>query len=222
MAEIVHAKEVVNNSAGGERGIFGAKPNLEARFIEDHARLEEYAMACRTMGLSIALTSGSFDLIHVGHAKYLEAAKAYADVLIVGVDSDTKVRQRKGEDRPVVPEGERVQMLAHLRSVDIITLKNPDEPKWDLIKRIRPDTLIVTDETYDDNTLEGLSEYCGRLISLEPQATTSTSAQIRRLQVGWTSKIIDPVEEILLKHNAPEELRREIGRLLLGRKDGQE
>lgn len=216
----MRVNEVAENKASGERGIFGATPNLEARFIEDHARIEEYAQACKTMDLRVVLTSGSFDLIHIGHAKYLEVAKSYGDVLIVGVDSDTKIKKRKGEDRPVVPEGERVQMLAHLRSVDIITLKQPDEARWELIKRVRPDTLIVTEEAYDDDTLDELSQLCGRIVSLKPQATTSTSAQIRRLQVGWTSQIINPVESILRKHNASEALRREIGKLLLDRKDG--
>lgn len=200
-----------------ERGVFGSQSNPEARFIRDHNLLEEYAQACRTLSLNIVLTSGTFDLLHVGHAKYLEEAKKYGDVLIVGVDSDEKVRARKGPDRPVVPEGERVRMLTHLRSVDIITLKDPNDPHWDLIKRIEPDTLIVTKETYDDNTIAELNEFCGQIIILEPQATTSTSAQIRRLQVGWSGKIMEPVEQILKEHNASPELQRAIGRILIGR-----
>ena len=108
-------------------------------------------------------------------------------------------------------------MLTHTRSVDIVTLKYHDEPKWDLIKRISPDTLIVTEEAYNDETLMQLSEFCGQVISLEPQATTSTSAQIRRLQVGWTSKIIEPVEKALKDNNASPELRRAIGSILSGR-----
>jgi len=203
-----------------ERGIFGPKSNPEARFIADHDVLEEYVRACRTIGLKIVLTSGSFDMLHVGHARYLEKAKEYGDVLIVGADSDTKVKKRKGKDRPVVPENERVQMLAHMRSVDLITLKYPDEPKWDLVKRITPDTLIVTEETYSPEILAELEEICGRVVVLAPQATTSTSAQIRRLQTGWTGAIVEPVEQLLEQHNAPEELRRAIGRILLGRGDG--
>ena len=203
-----------------DRGIFGIRSNPEARFIDDHQKLEEYVNACRTIGLKIVLTSGSFDMVHVGHARYLEKAKEFGDVLIVGVDSDAKVRQRKGKDRPVVPEAERVQMLAHMRSVDLVTLKHPEEPQWELIKRLQPDTLIVTHETYTDDTIENLELICGRVISLEPQAMTSTSAQIRRLQTGWTSAIVEPIDELLSTYEVPETLRRAIGKILIGRGDG--
>jgi D-beta-D-heptose 7-phosphate kinase/D-beta-D-heptose 1-phosphate adenosyltransferase len=200
-----------------ERGIFGLKSNPEARFIPEYETLERYVEALRTIGLKVVLTSGSFDLLHVGHARYLEKASEYGDVLVVGVDSDAKVRKRKGESRPIVPESERVQMLAHLRPVDILTLKYPDEPKWELIKRLRPDTLIVTKETYDQQTLEEIELWCGRVVVLEPQATTSTSAQIRKLQIGWSENITEPVDSLLAEAAVPEELRRSIAQVLLGR-----
>lgn len=187
------------DDASHDRGIFSVQPNPEARFIEDHDELARKVEAFKEIGLHIVMTSGSFDMIHIGHARYLEQAKNRGEVLIVGLDSDAKVQQRKGENRPVVPEDERIQMLAHLKSVDIITLKQPDEPKWGLIKKIKPDTLIVTEETYDDATLKELAEICGRVVCLEPQALTSTSAQIRLLQIGWVDEIIEPVSELLEK-----------------------
>ncbi len=194
-----------------ERGIFGFGSNPEARYIPDHDKLISYVEALKTMGLSIVMTSGSFDMVHIGHARYLEAAKANGDVLIVGVDSDSKVKKRKGDDRPVVPQEERVEMLAHLRSVDIVTLKYPDEPQWDLIKRIEPDTLVVTEETYDSATLFELARYCDRVLSLQPQAETSTSAKIRKMQIGWQNDIVRPIETILRGKDVPEHTRREIG-----------
>lgn len=197
-----------------ERGIFGFKSNPEARFIPDYTTLQEYVEALKTIGLKIVLTSGSFDMVHVGHARYLETAKEYGDVLVVGVDSDAKVKKRKGETRPVVPEEERVQMLAHLRSVDLITLKHPDESRWELIKRLSPDTLIVTKETYDNETLEELEKHVGRVVVLPPQSTTSTSAQIRKLQIGWSESIVDPVEQILNDEGISEETRRKVGSVL--------
>jgi len=202
-----------------ERGIIGNGSNPEARFIENREQLIEKIEALRTLNQKIVLTSGTFDLLHIGHAKYLEVAKSYGDILVVGVDSDKKVRERKGPDRPVVPESERINMLAHLRSVDIITLKQPNEPHWDLIKRIKPDTLIITEETYDDDTKKELENICGQVVCLEPQATTSTSAKIRRLQIGWTKKIEQPIMDQLLKHKASPELIQKIGQIIMSRKD---
>jgi rfaE bifunctional protein nucleotidyltransferase chain/domain len=219
MSEHNDESEVGMKHRLSERGVLGNGSSPEARFVASHEKLDKYIEALRILQQRIVLTSGTFDLLHVGHAKYLEVARSYGDVLVVGVDSDSKVRKRKGPERPVVPEVERVNMLAHLRSVDIITLKQPEDPHWDLIKRIKPDTLIVTQETYDDDTIKELEEICGQVVVLEPQATTSTSAQIRRLQIGWSSRIQEPVERLLEEHQADPGLRRKIGRVLSDRKD---
>jgi len=219
MPKKTNAKKVVTQARTFERGIFGNGSNPEARYIGDRETLEECVEAARKFNLSIVLTSGTFDLIHIGHAKYLEAAKTYGDILIVGVDSDKKVRKRKGPERPVIPEGERIHMLAHMRSVDIITLKQPDEPRWDLIKRVKPDTLIITEETYDDDTKKELEKICGQVICLEPQATTSTSAKVRLIEVGWGQKIRNPIEQALTDNGASDQLRQSIDKILTGRKD---
>ena len=103
------------------------------------------------------LTSGSFDLIHLGHVKYLARAKEFGDVLVVGVDSDAKIRRRKGDDRPMVPEDERLEMLAYQRPVDLIYLKDDDEPRWALIKAVAPDVLVLTeDHSYSEAEQEEL------------------------------------------------------------------
>ena len=144
-------------------------------------------------------------MVHVGHARYLENAKKHGDLLIVGVDEDKKVRHRKGPDRPVVPEDERLEMLTHLRCVDVVFLKQLNDPKWSLIKTVRPDVLIATKETYTRAKIKELKKYCGDVIVLEPKATTSTSAKIRRLQIGTaqkigealTPKLIETIEEVL-------------------------
>jgi len=211
------AKGKKKTSQAPKGGIFGNGSNPEARFIEDRDTLERYADACRQLQLRIVLTSGTFDILHVGHAGYLEKAKSYGDILIVGVDSDEKVRERKGPDRPVVPERERVKMLSHLRSVDIVTIKHPDQPHWDLIRKVKPDTLIITQETYDEATIKKLEEICGEVICLEPQAITSTTAKIRLLQIGWSSKIKEPVKQTLEKHNASEDLKKAIAKILAGK-----
>lgn len=193
----------------------------EAKIVQDRERLIAAVEGLRSLDAQIVLTSGTFDILHIGHAKYLERAKSYGDFLIVGVDSDEKVRERKGPDRPVVPETERVMMLAHLQSVNAITIKHHDEPRWDLIKRVRPDTLIVTQETYNEETLEQLEEFCGQIICLEPQATTSTTAKIRLLQVKDRKGIMGTIEGLLERHEQDSrqrdiELRRALGNIVLG------
>jgi rfaE bifunctional protein nucleotidyltransferase chain/domain len=101
----------------------------KGRFIDDKKKLAEVVDALRTMGAKIVLTQGSFDFIHIGHFIYLEKARKHGDILIVGVDNDEKVRRRKGPERPIVSEDERVKMLTHVRHVDIVTLKRYDDPK---------------------------------------------------------------------------------------------
>lgn len=153
----------------------------------------------------IVLTQGSFDLIHIGHGRYLQEARNYGDVLFVGVDSDEKVKKRKGPERPVVPEDERLEMLSYLDSVDFAILKPYDVEKWWLIKLIQPDVLIATKKTYTTKQKEALKQYCGEIVVLEEQAVTSTSAKIRRVQIGaakdisttLSNKLIKTIEQVL-------------------------
>lgn len=165
----------------------------KGRVIKDYDRLAEIVKALRVIGARIVLTQGTFDLIHIGHFLYLEKARSHGDILIVGVDSDEKVRQRKGPERPVVGEDERVDMLVHVRHVDYVTLKPATAPKWQLIKLVRPDVLIATKETYTPEQVEELKKYCKQVVILEPQATTSTTAKIRRLNLGLSKKMREAV-----------------------------
>jgi len=146
----------------------------------------------------IVLTQGSFDLVHIGHARYCDKARDYGDVLIVGVDSDEKVRQRKGPNRPIVPEDERMEMLTHLRSVDYVVLKEVGEVKFNLIKLIKPDVLIATEKTYDEKTIKKLEKICGKVVVLDPMATTSTTAKIRLMQMNTARKIQDRMRTKLI------------------------
>lgn len=180
------------------KGIFGSDSAFEERNISDYSKLQELAAHWKAIGINIVLTSGSWDMIHEGHALYLEKAHSYGDMLIVGVDSDEKIKKRKGPDRPVVPENERLRMLTHLRSVDVVTLKEPSQPRWALIKAIRPDVLVATRETYTEEEVQELEElYCKKVIILDPMATTSTSARLRLVQIGLTAKLSKKLSEKL-------------------------
>ncbi len=152
----------------------------------------------RKQGKKIVLTQGSFDLVHIGHARYCDMARDYGDILIVGVDSDEKVHQRKGPNRPIVPEDERMEMLTHLRSVDYVVLKEMGEKKFNLIRLVRPDVLIATAETYDAATIQELEKICGKVVVLDPMATTSTTAKIRRMQISTASKIENQMKSKLI------------------------
>jgi rfaE bifunctional protein nucleotidyltransferase chain/domain len=165
----------------------------KGRYVKDEARLLEIIQALRTIGAKVVLTMGTFDFIHIGHFLYLEKARQHGDILIVGVDSDEKVKIRKGPDRPIVAEKERLEMLTHVRHVDIVTLKPHDAPKWALIKLVKPDVLIATKETYSTTQLKELKKYCKEVIVLDAQATTSTTAKIRRLNIGLSNKIKEAI-----------------------------
>ena len=166
-------------------GIFGDKTSFDERYIPDHQKLEELVGYWKKLGLRIVLTSGTFDLFHIGHAQYLEKAKELGDILIVGVDSDAKVRDRKGPDRPVVPENERVLIVSHCRHADVITLKGANDGSNHLIRLVQPDVLVVSKSTkHKDTAVDEKAELCGEIIVLEPQSETSTSAKLRLIQIG--------------------------------------
>jgi rfaE bifunctional protein nucleotidyltransferase chain/domain len=92
-------------------------------------------------GKKIATTSGSFDLLHIGHVYVLESAKALTDILIIFLNSDSSIRGLKGPNRPIVSEKERAQMLSSLECVDYIVLFEESSP-LDLIHQIKPDIHI--------------------------------------------------------------------------------
>ncbi len=164
--------------------IFGPGSNVQGRVFRSLDQLAPVIEACKLLELRVVLTSGTFDLLHVGHGRYLEQAKQRGDVLVVGVDSDGKVRKKKGPHRPVVHEDERMEIVCQNRSVDLVYLKQETDPKWHLIKAVRPDVLIATQETYGAGELEALKEYCGEVVVLESQATTSTTARVRSILIG--------------------------------------
>jgi D-glycero-beta-D-manno-heptose 1-phosphate adenylyltransferase len=165
--------------------LFADAANFEVRFVESYDRIETIVGALKTLGLRVVLTSGSFDIIHEGHSMYLEAARRFGDFLIVGLDSDEKIQARKGPDRPAVPQMERLRMVTHQRGVGLVTLKESRHPRWELIKTVGPDVLVATEDTYTAAEIAELeSRYCTRVEVLERMATVSTSARLRRIQLG--------------------------------------
>jgi len=100
--------------------------------------LRERVDALRREGRSIALANGLFDILHVGHLRYLQEAASQADRLVVGVNSDASARQLKGPSRPVNPQGERAELLAGLACVDFVTIFDGPTAE-ELLRTLRPD-----------------------------------------------------------------------------------
>ncbi len=89
----------------------------------------------------VVFTNGCFDILHVGHARYLRDARALGDLLVVGLNSDSSVKRLKGEQRPVVSEDERAELLSSLGAVDYVVMFNDDTP-LSLIENVAPDVLV--------------------------------------------------------------------------------
>ncbi len=112
--------------------------NDPANRILDRNRLIARAAIARKHGARIVLANGCFDVLHVGHVRYLEGARSLGDLLVVGVNSDEQVRRLKGEGRPLVPERERAEVVASLRAVDFVTIFNESTVEA-LLRVIKPD-----------------------------------------------------------------------------------
>lgn len=107
------------------------------RKVKRRSELCKVLEQARAEGKTIVFTNGCFDILHIGHVRYLQDARSLGDLLVVGVNSDDSVRRLKGPERPVVPEFERVEILAALECVDYVTIFTEDTPV-ELILAIRP------------------------------------------------------------------------------------
>jgi rfaE bifunctional protein nucleotidyltransferase chain/domain len=105
--------------------------------LKRRSELAEAVTKARAEGKTVVFTNGCFDILHVGHVRYLQDARALGDLLVVGVNTDDSVRRLKGPTRPVVSEWERAEILAALQCVDYVSLFNEDTPV-ELITAIRP------------------------------------------------------------------------------------
>ena len=146
----------------------------------------DLAAAERLAGRRVVFTNGVFDLLHPGHVRYLQAARAHGDVLIVAVNSDRSVRGNKGPDRPLIPEAERAEILGALGCVDAVVIFDDATPA-EVVRRIQPDVLVkgadwAADAIVGRDTVEARG---GRVVRIPVEQGWSTSAiidQIRRIE----------------------------------------
>lgn len=127
---------------------------METGKIKTLAEMLQVRAELRTQRKKLVFTNGCFDLLHVGHVRYLNQARALGDALVVAVNSDRSVRENKGQGRPLVPEAERAEVLSALASVDYVTIFDEATPQ-SVIDAIVPDVLVKGADW-------GLSEIVGR------------------------------------------------------------
>lgn len=138
-------------------------------------------------GKRIVFTNGCFDIIHLGHVTYLKKAREYGDILIVGLNSDESVKGIKGDKRPVVPQGERAEVLSSIRYVDFVVIFNEPDP-YKTIEAIKPDVLVKGGDWAIENIIgRDIVESRGGTVCNIPYIEGSSSTNI--------------IEEILKRFN---------------------
>jgi rfaE bifunctional protein nucleotidyltransferase chain/domain len=158
-------------------------PRPDPQPLLDADGLERFVREARAAGRRIVFTNGVFDLLHPGHIRYLQAARAYGDLLIVGLNSDASVRRNKGPERPINPEDERAEVLGALACVDAVSIFDDDTP-GDIIRRVQPDVLVKgSDWPADQIVGRDTVEARGGKVILEPvEQGYSTTTLVKRIQ----------------------------------------
>src|SRR5215207_3974888 len=153
------------------------------RVILDRGELWRARAVLRAAGRTLVFTNGCFDLLHVGHVRYLAAARALGDALLVAINSDRSVRALKGAGRPVMNEAERAELLAALASVDFVTVFEEESPRR-LIAELLPDVLVKGGD-YRLDEIHGREEVeraGGRVLALPFVEGASTTGIIERIK----------------------------------------
>jgi rfaE bifunctional protein nucleotidyltransferase chain/domain len=145
--------------------------------------VRERVEQARRAGRTIAFANGCFDVLHAGHVRYLEGARAEADLLVVGVNGDASVRRLKGEGRPAVPEDERALLVAALKHVDFVVVFHEDDVRR-LLLELRPDVHCkgtdYTAETVPERDV--VRSYGGRVAIVGDPKRHDTSALLERIR----------------------------------------
>ncbi|MBI4134748.1 MAG: adenylyltransferase/cytidyltransferase family protein [Candidatus Sungbacteria bacterium] len=148
----------------------------------DYRELKRKVEAHKVLGHKIVCTIGSWDMLHIGHLRYLHRAKEHGDILIVGVDSDRGIKAYKNPLRPVIPEDERMEMLSYQAPVDYITLVDDidDEGLWsyELLQEVPIDVFVAVEDSYPDDQLNKIRVHCSEIVVLPRQAEKTSSTDI--------------------------------------------
>ena len=153
-----------------------------ASLILDRDALVARIITERASGSRIVLANGCFDILHAGHVRYLEGARALGDLLVVGINSDEQVARLKGAGRPVLPERERAELVASLQAVDLVTIF-PEPTVTELLLAIKPDVHAkgtdYTEETVPERDV--VRSYGGRVAIVGDPKDHSTSEILKKV-----------------------------------------
>ena len=150
--------------------------------IKNRQQLKKIIAGLRAKGRKIVFTNGCFDILHYGHAKYLESAKAKGDILVVAINSDGSVKKLKGKGRPVVSQSYRAKMIAALRSVDYVVIF-PEATPLEIIEELKPDVLVKGGDWKEDKIVgaEFVKSRGGRVYSIKFVPGFSTTSIIKKI-----------------------------------------
>lgn len=161
--------------------------NWKKRLV-DQSDLMTLNEKLKDSGKKIVFTAGSWDLLHVGQVRYLEVAKSYGDVLVVGVSSNAAIKKVKGSNKPILDEKIRLEMLSYLRPVDFVTLL-PTPSCQPTLGLLQPDVYITVKEDWTSNYKESkeyktVVKYGGEVKVLDRQSTTLSTTKIVQRAIG--------------------------------------
>jgi D-glycero-beta-D-manno-heptose 1-phosphate adenylyltransferase len=157
------------------------KANAAARILDRNRLIARVAIA-RKKGARVVFANGCFDILHVGHVRYLEGAKALGDLLVVGVNSDEQVREQKGVGRPLVPERERAEIIASIRAVDFVTIF-PEPTVEALLLSLKPDIHAKGTDYTEDSVPERdvVRSFGGRVAIVGDPKDHSSTEMVRKV-----------------------------------------
>jgi len=145
--------------------------------------MRKFLPGLKAQGKKVVFTNGCFDILHVGHVRYLKKAKSLGDILIIGLNTDRSVRIIKGKNRPIVPEKERAEVLSALEFVDYIVFFNEPDPLH-LIEALKPDILAKGADWSKDRIIgrEIVENLGGRVVRVPMVAGASSTGLIEKIK----------------------------------------
>lgn len=185
----------VEGSSGKEH------PMLKAKLVA-RDELSTLGNFLRKRGLQVVFTTGAYDMVHIGHGRYLELARSLGDVLIVGLNSDSSIKELKGPSRPILDEPRRAEMLSFFRSVDYINIY-PETHGAEVIRLLKPDVYLCVEGSWEGDIgtkveVQAMAEHEGKIVySPRQDPSLSTSAIIDKIGMQAGTALLYEFQQIV-------------------------